>query len=165
MAVRPWNAAATQDRADGRYYDAGWRAALAAETELVSITSWNEWHEGTQIEPAAAKGREAGAAGGAGRTYLDYGKIRPDGYIRKTRTWAMRFKDVRVRARHAAWRGGKAVCKHCLQQDARVFPPSGDWVCRCCCCAAASYHSTDVSRSFAFVQSRRLHAQREALLP
>lgn len=34
----------------------------------------------------------------AGRKYLDYGKLRPDGYLRKTRVWAMKFKDARVRA-------------------------------------------------------------------
>ena len=30
-----------------------WRAAIAARADRVTITSYNEWHEGTQIEPAA----------------------------------------------------------------------------------------------------------------
>ncbi len=30
-----------------------WMAALAAHPNLITITSFNEWHEGTQIEPAA----------------------------------------------------------------------------------------------------------------
>ena len=40
------------DPAAGLRYDTMWRAAMAAGADVVSITSWNEWHEGTQIEPA-----------------------------------------------------------------------------------------------------------------
>ena len=29
-----------------------WRGAVRARADLVTITSYNEWHEGTQIEPA-----------------------------------------------------------------------------------------------------------------
>jgi hypothetical protein len=39
-------------RRKGATYDSMWRAALAAKADLVSITSYNEWLEGTQIEPA-----------------------------------------------------------------------------------------------------------------
>ena len=39
-------------RRDGAFYDAMWSAAIAAQPERVTITSYNEWHEGTQIEPA-----------------------------------------------------------------------------------------------------------------
>lgn len=39
-------------RLDGATYDAMWRAALHANADLITITSYNEWHEGTQIEPA-----------------------------------------------------------------------------------------------------------------
>ena len=38
--------------ANGERYDYTWRSALAAGADVVSITSFNEWHEGTQIEPA-----------------------------------------------------------------------------------------------------------------
>ena len=31
-----------------------WRGAVRARADLVTITSYNEWHEGTQIEPARA---------------------------------------------------------------------------------------------------------------
>jgi len=40
-------------RRNGATYDAMWRAAIAAGADRVTITSFNEWHEGTQIEPAA----------------------------------------------------------------------------------------------------------------
>ncbi len=39
--------------ADGRWYDHMWRR-LRAAPDVVTITSYNEWHEGTQIEPARA---------------------------------------------------------------------------------------------------------------
>src|SRR5580765_4070761 len=53
-------------RRHGATYDAMWRAAIAAHANRVTITSYNEWHEGTQIEPAAPGGRR-----GAYR-YLSY---------------------------------------------------------------------------------------------
>lgn len=39
-------------RRHGLTYDAMWRAALAAHADRITITSFNEWQEGTQIEPA-----------------------------------------------------------------------------------------------------------------
>jgi glycoprotein endo-alpha-1,2-mannosidase len=65
-------------RGDGSRYDRMWRAALRARADLVTITSYNEWQEGTQIEPAREQvGRPTyeGAWGlegtGAQRAYLD----------------------------------------------------------------------------------------------
>ncbi len=40
-----------RDREDGNYYDATWDAALTYSPEAIVITSWNEWKEGSQIEP------------------------------------------------------------------------------------------------------------------
>jgi glycoprotein endo-alpha-1,2-mannosidase len=64
-------------RNDGRTYDRMWRTALRANADLVTITSYNEWQEGTQIEPArVALGKPSyeGAWGKAGiaaqRAYL-----------------------------------------------------------------------------------------------
>jgi glycoprotein endo-alpha-1,2-mannosidase len=39
-------------RRDGATYDAMWRSAIRSDADGVTITSYNEWHEGTQIEPA-----------------------------------------------------------------------------------------------------------------
>ena len=68
-----------RSRRSGATYDAMWRGAVKARADLVTITSYNEWHEGTQIEPARAgrRGYECydGAWGlrgrAAERAYLD----------------------------------------------------------------------------------------------
>ena len=39
-------------RRHGQTYDAMWHAAFAAGADRITITSFNEWQEGTQIEPA-----------------------------------------------------------------------------------------------------------------
>ena len=50
--IRPWNAHNSRARNDGQYYARMWKKALKALPHVVSITSYNEWGEGTQIEPA-----------------------------------------------------------------------------------------------------------------
>lgn len=69
------------DRAAGDAYRAQWAAALdvLVRPALVSITSFNEWHEGSQIEPATA-----GYTSGGGREWFDYGALPEDGYLTLT---------------------------------------------------------------------------------
>uniref|UniRef100_A0A0K0DX16 Glycoprotein endo-alpha-1,2-mannosidase n=2 Tax=Strongyloides stercoralis TaxID=6248 RepID=A0A0K0DX16_STRER len=50
--VRPWNQVNTKKRNGGEYYKEHFKGAHTARADIVSITSFNEWHEGTQIEPA-----------------------------------------------------------------------------------------------------------------
>ena len=45
-----------QDREGGAYYQRSWQAAIASHPNWVVITSFNEWPEGTYIEPSAAFG-------------------------------------------------------------------------------------------------------------
>jgi hypothetical protein len=52
-------------------YDATWRAALAADPAWILVASWNEWHEGSEIEASLEHGTR----------YLD-----------ATRRWADRFR-------------------------------------------------------------------------
>ncbi len=40
------------DRQGGAYYSKLWQGAIAVQAPLVNITSWNEWLEGSQIEPS-----------------------------------------------------------------------------------------------------------------
>lgn len=42
----------TINRRNGGRYDEAWQAAIDAHADIVTVTSFNEWHEGTQIEPA-----------------------------------------------------------------------------------------------------------------
>ena len=39
-------------REKGKVYERLWKAAIKADPEIVLITSFNEWHEGTEIEPS-----------------------------------------------------------------------------------------------------------------
>jgi hypothetical protein len=78
-ARRATGDARVRPRRRGATYDSMWRGAVRARADLVTITSYNEWHEGTQIEPARAgrPGYESyegawGRRGGAAETaYLD----------------------------------------------------------------------------------------------
>ncbi len=74
----------TTARNDGQTYDEQWTDALGTGVEpaMVTITSFNEWHEGTMIEPAAA-----GKNDGHGNDYQDFGALPPDGYLSLTRKW------------------------------------------------------------------------------
>lgn len=83
-SIRPWNNHNTRNRVNGKYYETALQAALTVRPEIVSITSFNEWHEGTQIEKAVPKKT-------ANRLYLDYLPHQSDLYLVLTRKWAEHF--------------------------------------------------------------------------
>ena len=91
-------------RRDGATYDAMWRSAIRSSADGVTITSYNEWHEGTQIEPARARPGSAAAAAGLqsyegayGRT----GRASQLAYLDRTAFWS----DVFMRSRRMRpWR-------------------------------------------------------------
>lgn len=83
--IRPWNGVNTRDRENGAYYDRSWQAALDAKPDLFGITSFNEWHEGTQIERASPKAIP-------GFTYLDYAPRAADYYLDRTAHWLESLK-------------------------------------------------------------------------
>ncbi len=75
----------------GARYDLMWARAVDAQAEWISITSFNEWHEGSQIEPAVPFTTPAFQS-------LDYTDVpaprRSDGrdhYLRRTAMWSDRF--------------------------------------------------------------------------
>ena len=45
-----------RDRENGNYYRETWRAAFSTYPDWIMITSWNEWAEGTMIEPSVTYG-------------------------------------------------------------------------------------------------------------
>ena len=44
------------ERQDGQSYRVLWEEAVKANPDWVLITSWNEWHEGSEIEPSFEEG-------------------------------------------------------------------------------------------------------------
>lgn len=75
-------------RGDGATYNLQWSKALGAgvEPEMVTITSFNEWHKGLQIEPAAS-----GIDYGFGYEYKDYGSVPGNWYVISTNEWVHAF--------------------------------------------------------------------------
>lgn len=61
----------TRPREEGRFYDAFWEAAIASEPDWVLVCSWNEWHEGSEIEPSK-----------------EYGEF----YLERTAEWVRKWK-------------------------------------------------------------------------
>ncbi len=55
LRIRP-NSGFAKDREGGAYYERSWQAAIGSQPNWVVITSFNEWPEGTYIEPSAAYG-------------------------------------------------------------------------------------------------------------
>lgn len=85
-----------KQRRHGATYDRMWRAAIAAHADDVTITSFNEWHEGTQIEPAAWSPRRRGRY-----RYLSYdgawglyGRAAAFAYLDRTRYWSSVFRST-----------------------------------------------------------------------
>lgn len=60
------------ERLDGEAYKVFWEEAIAAKPDWILITSWNEWHEGSEIEPSWEDG---------------------DKYIKMTGEYSARFKE------------------------------------------------------------------------
>lgn len=55
VRVRP-GSGFVKDREGGAYYERSWQAAINSQPNWIVITSFNEWPEGTYIEPSAAFG-------------------------------------------------------------------------------------------------------------
>lgn len=70
VRIRPGSGFA-KDREDGAYYARSWQAAINSSPNWIVITSFNEWPEGTHIEPSVAHGET---------------------YLHLTRQWSDRFK-------------------------------------------------------------------------
>jgi hypothetical protein len=78
-------------RNHGETYDTQWRTVLTSglQPQLVTITSFNEWHEGTQIEPALPEFKTD-----QNRTYDDYRPLEPEDYLFLTHEHVNQFKNM-----------------------------------------------------------------------
>jgi glycoprotein endo-alpha-1,2-mannosidase len=81
---------AIRDRRDGSVYDRSWASAVAAAAPMVTITSYNEWHEGTQIEPATLLEGYASYEGAYGLR----GTAAETAYLDRTRAWIKAYKGL-----------------------------------------------------------------------
>ncbi|MFB7273056.1 ThuA domain-containing protein [Streptomyces sp. NPDC056244] len=97
----PGNTTPTLGRANGATYDKEWNNALdpaiGGSPTWVSVTSFNEWHEGSSIEPASSA-----PPGGFGyQTFSGaYGRTGADAenaYLDRTKYWVNQFSARRVR--------------------------------------------------------------------
>jgi glycoprotein endo-alpha-1,2-mannosidase len=79
-----------KSRRNGAAYDCMWRGAIKAAADIVTITSYNEWHEGTQIEAASAVGPPYGSYEGA---YGLTGRAAQSAYLERTAYWANRYRE------------------------------------------------------------------------
>jgi hypothetical protein len=86
-ASRATSDARVKPRKDGRTYDAMWTAALRAGADMVTITSYNEWMEGTQIEPARINGAYESYEG----AWQTHGRKAGGAYLARTAYWTSRF--------------------------------------------------------------------------
>jgi glycoprotein endo-alpha-1,2-mannosidase len=82
-AARATGDTRVKPRRAGATYDSMWRAAERADADLITITSYNEWGEGTQIEPAGRGGPYATYNGAYGLR----GRAAERAYIMRTAYW------------------------------------------------------------------------------
>ncbi len=78
---------AIRPRLNGVTYDRMWKTALKADADVVTITSYNEWQEGTQIEPARVAVGKPSYDGAWGKT----GVAAQRAYLASTTQWTARL--------------------------------------------------------------------------
>ncbi|OMI91381.1 alpha-mannosidase [Streptomyces sp. M1013] len=91
----PGNTTPTVERNNGAAYDRQWNNALdpaiGGSPTWVSVTSFNEWHEGSQIEPAAAVPPESPGYRTYDGAYGLTAAAAQTAYLDRTAYWADRF--------------------------------------------------------------------------
>ncbi|KAG2442442.1 hypothetical protein HXX76_002528 [Chlamydomonas incerta] len=109
--IRPWNMAARREREGSDRYKRLWELAIDLGVHFVSITSYNEWGEGTQVEPAVPRPMRKDCA------YLDYEPHGPFEFLRITREGGERLAAAAQQATAAALRGGDKEAAEQEQQE------------------------------------------------
>jgi Glycosyl hydrolase family 99 len=78
----------------GETYDKWWKTTLAANPEFVAIISFNEWHEGTQIEPAVREPQYPERYYSYDRSYGKTGVEAQTSYLNRTERWIEVFRQL-----------------------------------------------------------------------
>eukprot|EP01130_Rhizamoeba_saxonica_P017657 TRINITY_DN8604_c0_g1_i1.p1 TRINITY_DN8604_c0_g1~~TRINITY_DN8604_c0_g1_i1.p1 ORF type:complete len:431 (+),score=84.25 TRINITY_DN8604_c0_g1_i1:1-1293(+) len=92
--IRPWNAANTKSRENGEYFKRMWEKVINANPTAVSITSYNEWMEGTQIEEVVPKSIDITIYDGLEYSYLDYSPHDPGYYMELTAQYSAKWYNT-----------------------------------------------------------------------
>ena len=87
----PGNTTPTLGRENGATYDRQWNNALASTPTWVSITSFNEWHEGSVIEPASSSPPAGFGYETYDGAYGRSGAAAETAYLDRTRFWIDRM--------------------------------------------------------------------------
>lgn len=93
----PGNTTPTLGREDGASYDLEWNNALdpaiGGDPTWVSVTSFNEWHEGSSIEPASSTPPPGHGYETFEGAYGKTGEAAETAYLDRTAYWADRFEQ------------------------------------------------------------------------
>ena len=81
---------AVRPRLNGLTYDRMWKTAIKSKPDLVTVTSYNEWQEGTQIEPARVAVGKSSYEGAWGKR----GVAAQGSYLAATLRWSARLRSV-----------------------------------------------------------------------
>ncbi len=83
-----------KSREDGKRYDSMWEYAIDSGSQWVTVTSFNEWHEGTQIEPATSQANQQDIYLNYEGAYNKSGTAARHAYLDRTEHWVGIFKDT-----------------------------------------------------------------------
>jgi hypothetical protein len=96
LGTRATNITRVKPRNNGATYDERWQGAIASGADIAGVVSYNEWHEGSQIEPAVASGCASDPScysdfeGAYGKTGVDAQRA----YLDRTALWTSRYRPT-----------------------------------------------------------------------
>jgi hypothetical protein len=94
-----------RDREGTEYYKRSWSAAIASNPDLITISTWNEWYEGSAIEPGEAWGNQfLDLTTGFTARYKGFNLMFGDGSINKV--WGRTDWPVYTKAADRSWLWG-----------------------------------------------------------
>ena len=95
FGVRATNIQRVKERANGATYDQRWAGAIGGGADVAAIVSYNEWHEGSQIESTAPAGCHSFSDtcyAGFDGAYGVSGPAASTVYLDRTKFWSDRYR-------------------------------------------------------------------------